>query len=156
MTDIILSFWAYDRPGVLDRITGLIRRQNWNISSLTAGDIDQGISQINIALRGKKVDLQRLGDCLDELDGIRSWEVCGPDTHRVRELVMFRINKVHESVPDIEGVTITEKIGNMLYAEFIGTPDEVDRLLQNIRGKMISFVRTGPLVLSLQEESANG
>lgn len=149
--DTILKIWAYDRPGVLDRIAGLIRRQGWNVSSMTAGDVEEGLSQIHLSLSGKNVDAEKLGEHLDELDGVRRWEECLPQTHVIREMAMFSVRKDRPVLPEMDGLRIVDKQCGLLFAEYTGSPHEVSELLRQVHGQTVSCVRTGPLVLSAQE-----
>lgn len=146
--EVILKIWAQDRPGVLDRIAGLIRRQGWNVGSMTAGDVEEGLSQIHLLLSGKNVDTAKLGEHLDELEGVRQWEECLPETHVIREMVMFSVRKDHPALPEVKALRIVEKRDGLLFVEFTGKPEEVDALLGLVRGQTVSCVRTGPLVLS--------
>jgi len=76
----IIRMRVYDRPGVLDRITGLIRRNGLNIKTITSGSMGEGISQITISL-GKHVRLETLGDRFREMTSVHQWERCTPATY---------------------------------------------------------------------------
>lgn len=146
---IILKVWAADRPGALDRIAGLIRRKGWNISSITAGNAQEGLSQISLALEGKDVDAGLLGEHLDELDGISRWEECAPESHCIRELLLFSAAR---PLPDAPGVHEVGGRGGLVYAEYSGAPHEVDRLLGELGDTIKTFVRTGPLAMAMAGE----
>lgn len=146
--EVVLKILAYDRPGALDRIAGLIRRKGWNIDSLTAGDVGGGLTQICISMHGPAVDAESLGEHFSELDIIQSWQECRRDTYTIREMVLFCVEKSGGCIADIDGARVVVRRNGMLYAEYTGTPDEVDELLHAMRGRMISCVRSGPLVIS--------
>lgn len=146
--EVMLKLWVYDRPGVLDRIAGLIRRKGWNISSLTAGDIEEGISQINIALKGQLVDARALCEHLAELDFLRVWEECTPETHVVCEMLLFSVPLGEAALARQPGMRILRETGNFLFVEFTGTPAQVNELLRTEKHRMASCSRSGPLALS--------
>lgn len=146
--EVILKLWVYDRPGVLDRIAGLIRRKGWNIDSLTAGDIEQGVSQINMSLTGQAVEARVLCEHLEELDFLRSWEECTPETHVIWEMLLFSVPREHQSVARQEGMRIIREVNGIIFAEFTGTPEQVSDLLQTQKDCMMSCSRSGPLVLA--------
>lgn len=150
--EVVLRILAYDRPGALDRISGLIRRKGWNIDSLTAGDMGGGLTQICISMHGPTVDAKALGEHLSELDSVHSWEECGRDTHIMQEMVMFCVEKNEECMSNINGAHVIARRGGTIYAVYTGTPDEVDELLGSMRGRMLSSVRSGPLLIGDGEE----
>ena len=48
--------WLEDKPGVLNRVTGLFSRRNFNIESLTVGHSEvKGISRMTFVARGDAV-----------------------------------------------------------------------------------------------------
>ena len=60
--------WLEDKPGVLNRVTGLFGRRNFNIESLTVGHSEQkGISRMTFVARGNERDLQQVQTQLDKL-----------------------------------------------------------------------------------------
>lgn len=156
--EVTLKLWVYDRPGVLDRIAGLIRRKGWNISSLTAGDIAEGVSQINIALKGQLLDAKALCDHLAELDFLRAWEECSPETHVICEMLLFSIPERERELAQRPGMRILREGDGIVFVEFTGTPAQVNELMQTEKARMSSCSRSGPLALSNdpKEETANG
>jgi len=72
----VVSALVVDRPGTLNRVSGLLRARSFNIESLTVGTTDQpGRSRMTIAIRGDDghlrqvlAQLERLIDVLEVTD----------------------------------------------------------------------------------------
>lgn len=152
--EVILKITANDRPGVLDRIAGLIRRHGWNVNTLTAGNLDEGITQINLSLKGHDVNMDILGERLSELHGIQGWERCVPESALIREAVLCRLPDDVHSVATWEGVRILET-GTPAYGEFTGTPQAVFQFIALAREYGVRCVRSGVLILD-KEIRENG
>lgn len=150
MTNTI-KLWVYDRPGALDTITGLIRRKGVNIRTLTAGDIADGISQITISIKDY-VDVEKLGIYFSEMSFVKGWEKCTNETHIIRELLLLRFHKADWQGVNLEGVRVTKEDGDMVFAEYVAAPNQIDDILATLKQHKISFVRTGALGLALKEE----
>jgi acetolactate synthase small subunit len=144
-----IRLWVYDRPGVLDRITGVIRRRGINIKTLTTGDTQDGVSQITISL-GDPVNVQSLGQVFSEMSSVQHWEECTPETHVVRELLLMRCPESRRGeLP--EGARVFKEEGGVLFVEYVTEPDAVGEIIQKLRQREIACVRTGALGLSKQE-----
>ena len=47
--------WVEDKPGVLNRVSGLFGRRNFNIESLTVGHSERpGVSRMTFVVRGQQ------------------------------------------------------------------------------------------------------
>ena len=52
-----------DQPGVLNRVSSLFRRRNYNIESLTVGHTERpGVSRMTVVVRTDDAGAQRVGD----------------------------------------------------------------------------------------------
>jgi len=157
---VIIKIWASDRPGVLDRIAGLIRRKGWNIRTLVAAGVDADLSQIDIALEGRGLHVQSLGEFISEMDAIRGFEECTEQSHLLRGMLVFCL---HADERELEGVTdeaflnavkqarLVTELNGLRYWEYSGPAAAVDNLLHALRGEDIRCVQTGTVALSLQE-----
>lgn len=150
---IILKLTVQDRHGVLDRITGLIRRNGWNISEINAGETGGGLSTINIRMKDRGADLQVLGNHLSKLDCIKAWETCSTAEHFIRELLILKIAEADYNTAPIAGSHIVERDGSMLYIEYTGLPWEIDALLDQLADSVVACSRAG--VLSIRKEARN-
>lgn len=143
----ILEVQVWDRPGVLDRIVGLIRRRSWNINSLTVGDISPGLSQIIFQLEGRDVDLATLGEHLSEMDAVCQWQELTEQTGVLREMVLFRVGAEHAALADSPGVRVVAERDGLRYCEYTDAPSAIDAYIRTLRGQGVACVRTGPLSL---------
>lgn len=152
--EVILKILAYDQPGVLDRIAGLIRRNGWNVKTLTAGNVSDGITQINMSLSGHNVNLDILGERLLETYGVCSWEHILSENALVREMVLCRLPDSTQPIASREGIRLLEleEPGVFKYAEFTGTPEDVSAFMQEAREQQVDCVRSGVLILDRGEQ----
>ena len=157
---VLLKIWAYDRPGVLDRIAGLIRRKGWNISTLVAAGVDGDLSQIDIALEGRGLNVRDLGESLLEMDAIRGLEECTDQSHLLREMMLFCLHadgreaaEITDSavLATIEQAQLVAEHEGRRYLEYSGPPSEVKNLMRLLRSWGIRCVHTGALALALTE-----
>ncbi|MCX8170216.1 MAG: acetolactate synthase small subunit, partial [Candidatus Methanomethyliaceae archaeon] len=67
----IISALVEDRPGVLFRVTSLIRRRNFNIDTITVGSTErEGISRITLTMRGDENIVEQLVKQLSKIPDI--------------------------------------------------------------------------------------
>ena len=138
----ILETRVSNRPGVLDRIVGLIRRRGWNIGSLTVGELDGSITQITMLLEGRDIDIDSLGEYLDEMDAVHSWRTLTEQADVLRELLLFCMPD-GQAVP--EGARVIRAQGGVQYCEVTDMPSGIDTRVQALHAQGISCVRSGPL-----------
>lgn len=150
---IILKVTVQDRPGVLDRITGLIRRNSWNISEINAGEKGGGSSSINIRLKDEGADLQILGRAIGMLDCVLDWEECASDRHVIRELLILKAREADLPAEAVRGGRVIGRDGEVLYLEYTGFPWEIDALLEAHADSLIDCTRAGVLSLRKGEEA---
>jgi acetolactate synthase-1/3 small subunit len=157
---VLLKIWAYDRPGVLDRIAGLIRRKGWNISTLVAAAVDGELSQIDIALEGRGLNEQALGETLAEMDAIRGVEKCTGQSHLLWDFMLICLHEDKRELAKITDSDVLAAIGQAkpvkehagrVYLEYSGPPATVTGLMRSLRGWGIRCLHTGTLALALRE-----
>lgn len=141
----ILQMLAVDHPGVLDRIVGLIRRRNWNIDSLTAGEIGDGLTQITFLLEGRDMDIASLGEHLEDMDAVRAWHTLEEGRNMLRELLLFGVPNARRALAERPGVRILSEQNGMLSCEYTDVPSGVDAFAQTLREARLPFARSGPL-----------
>lgn len=141
----VLQLLVSNRPGVLDRIVGLIRRRSWNIDSLTVGDVGEGLSQITLRLEGRSLDLQTLGDHLEDIDAVRHWQPLTEADTPLRELLVFALPASDTAIP--EGARLLLRDGDICTYEYTDAPEGVDRCVHALRQRGVPCARSGPLPL---------
>ena len=97
-----LVAWMRDKPGVLNRVSGMLRRRNFNIDSLQVGHSETpGISRMTFVVDGNEhmVD-QVINQMRKVVDVTRVEDI----THRpivVRELALIRVQATPETRSEI-------------------------------------------------------
>lgn len=148
----VLQMLAYDQPGVLDRIVGLIRRRNWNIDSLTAGEIGDGLTQITFLLEGRDMDIASLGEHLEDMDAVRVWHTLEEGSHTLRELLLFGVPSDRRALAERPGVRILSEQDRMLLCEYTDMPSGVDAFAKTLRAEGLPCTRSGPLSPPVPQE----
>jgi len=156
--DALITIFAYNRPGVLDRIAGIVRKRGWNIDGLTAGSLTGGLMQISLSITGQHIDVPELGDRLSELHDVESWEECSLRDHFIREILLLSYLKDSgqgEVISRIGGIkTIEEGKDGRVYAECTGSPEEIAAKYDLLRENAVSCVRIGKMILAKKGERA--
>lgn len=151
LTRRILQLDVSDRPGVLDRIVGLVRRWGWNIESLTVGSIGGGRTQITMLMEGRGIDTERLMEYLEEMDAVHDFRELTDDGSLLRELALFRVPP-DDAALSAEGVRVLRREGGMVSCEYTASPQAVDAFVAALRGRGIACVRSGPLAYLDEQE----
>lgn len=88
-----------DKPGVLQRISGLFRKRNFNIDSITVGHSEkEGTSRMTIAVKGDERTLEQVMKQLNKLvDVVKVADVAKSDAV-TRELALVKIATKSENV----------------------------------------------------------
>lgn len=145
----IIRMRVFDRPGVLDRITGLIRRNGVNIKTITSGNVAEGVSQITISL-GDHARLDTLGDRFSEMTSVRQWERCTPATHMIRELLLMRFSADQKGLIE-DGMRVIREEDGMAFVEYVADPVAVDETLARMNAAGVACARGGAIGVSLAE-----
>mgnify|MGYP002681950413 CR=1 FL=1 len=94
--------WLEDKPGVLNRATGLFGRRNFNIESLTVGHSEQkGISRMTFVARGNERDLQQVQTQLDKLINVVHIADVTEEPTVVREMALIKVNTTGQTRGEI-------------------------------------------------------
>jgi acetolactate synthase-1/3 small subunit len=94
----ILIALVEDRPGVMQRVSGLFRKRNFNIDSITVGHSEKpGVSRITMAVTGDQLVLEQVMKQLNKL--IEVLKVVELDMGRsvMRELALVKIRTKNET-----------------------------------------------------------
>ena len=154
----VVSALVVDRPGTLNRVSGLLRARSFNIESLTVGTTDQpGRSRMTIAIRGDDghlrqvlAQLERLIDVLEvtDLTSLPRIEL---------ELVLVELDPPRSPAQELslEGVLVsaggeTLSTGPDVWrARLTATPDTIDHALDALRAHGLrSLVRAGAVAMA--------
>lgn len=89
----VLVALVEDRPGVMQRVSGLFRKRNFNIDSITVGRSEkEGISRMTLTVRGDQRILEQVIKQLNKLvEVLKVAQVEGADSV-MRELALVKIS----------------------------------------------------------------
>lgn len=153
----ILSVFSQNKPGVLSRIAGLLRRKLFQIDSLTVGRTNNPhVSRFTIVIEGGADDAQKIANLLDKLIEILSVKVLPADCI-TREIVLarLRINNEAEAklLHEIEEDILTKEIKkekDEVIIELVDTSQRLESFLKKIKEahiEILDWVRSGVIAM---------
>lgn len=151
-----LVVYVEDKPGVLNRVSSLFRRRNFNIDSLTVGHMETpGVSRMTIvcdtdptAVRRVEANIYKLVDVLrvDDITDQPSVE---------RELAMIKVTTTQETrahiiqMADVFRARIVDVSQESLIVEITGSGDKIERLLDVLKPYgVLEVARTGRVAMA--------
>jgi len=158
----ILSALVEDKPGVLFRITNLIRRKSFNIESIAVGPAEiPGMARMTFTMFSEYERFDQVIKTIDGLIDVRSVEPLEMRDATVRELaliklcpgelaakpeIMHYIDTFRGNVVDVSPSTLTVEIS--------GDPDKINAFIKLAKSFGLSEVaRTGAVALSREMSS---
>jgi len=145
-----------DRPGVLNRVSSLMRARNFNIDSLAVSRTDRaGTSRMTISLHGDDVAVEQAAKQLyRHIDVLKVQDVTSePSVEHELALVKIRVTDgtradVLKLVELMRG-RVLDVSTEAVIAEVSGTEGEVDNFVAGVREFGIKeLVRTGAVVMA--------
>jgi acetolactate synthase I/III small subunit len=142
----------HDRPGALYRAIGLIRRRDYNVSSLVVGASERpGTSRMVLVVEA--ADVHQVVQQLSRLVDVLSVTEIGHDEGTVRETALAVVD-----VPDGDasvlaaaaalGARVSDRSASRVLLEITAEPARVDGFVAAMRGFALhSLARTGPIVI---------
>ncbi|MBA2265077.1 MAG: acetolactate synthase small subunit [Chloroflexi bacterium] len=159
----VVSALVVDRPGTLNRVSGLLRARSFNIESLTVGTTHEpGKSRMTIAIRGDDGHLRQVLAQLERL--IEVLEVTDlTSTPRIElELVLVELDPPRSPTAQhalrgilaaAGGETLSEA-ADLWRARLTATPENIDRALEALRAHGLrSLVRAGAVAMAADPET---
>jgi len=152
----VVVVFVNDRPGVLNRVSSLVRARNFNIESLVVGHTERpGISRMTVSLRGDDFAVEQMSKQLYRLvDVLKVQDM--PDQHLVeRELAMVKVRATNHNRAEILRIIelykgrVIDVAPDSLIVEHSGTESEIDSLVALLGGFGIrELVRTGTVAMA--------
>jgi acetolactate synthase I/III small subunit len=145
-----------DKPGVLNRVSSLMRARNFNIDSLAVSHTDQAdTSRMTITLHGDDVAVEQAAKQLYRLiDVLKVQDVTAEPTVD-HELALVKIRATDSNRAEIISIVelskgrVVDLSGESVIVEVTGTETEVDAFVALVRTYGIKeLVRTGAVVMS--------
>lgn len=145
-----------NKPGVLFRIAGLIRRRRFNIESLTVSHSEnEHISRFTILVQGDKNTVEKMSKQLYRI--IEVLKVSDPNEVEIaaRELALIKVSTKKEgSRVEITNIAkhFRSRVVNVnpeyMILEVTGNEEKIDAFYENMRKfGVVEFVRTGRTAL---------
>lgn len=144
-----------DRPGVLNRVSSLFRRRNFNIESLTVGHSETpGISRMTIVVDGDHTVVEQVSKQLYKLINVTKVTDVTAEPAVVRELALIKVHANSSTrgeimqLVDIFRAKAVDVGSDSLMIEITGQEDKIDGLLTLLRPFGIKeSVRTGRVAM---------
>jgi len=159
------TFIAYveDLPGVLNRITSLFRRRNYNIVSLTVGRTERpGVSRMTMVLEADDDAARRIEANLYKLVNVLFVEDTSHAATMVRELALIKVRADANNrgevmrLCDVFRARVVDVGPEALVAEITGTEDKVDGLVDVLKPfGIVEMVRTGVVAMVRSAEATD-
>ena len=129
-----------DEPGVLTRVTSLIRRRGFNIESLTVGHTERaGVSRMTIVMDSDERAVPRIEANLYKLVNVISVENITPKPVVLRDLAMIKVAATEASrgpimqLVDVFRARVVDVSPDSLIIEITGTEDKIDGLVEMLK-----------------------
>lgn len=152
-----------DKPGVLNRVSSLFRRRNFNIESLTVGHSEiRGISRMTIVVNGDDTSVEQVSKQLYKLIHVTKVVDVTAEPAVFRELALIKVHATANTraeimqLVDIFRAKAIDVAADSLTIEITGQEDKIDTLLSLLRPFGIKeLARTGRVAMA-RGGSGNG
>ena len=136
-----ISILVENKPGVLQRVSGLFTRRKFNIDNITVGKTDDpAISRITITTTGDEQVVEQITKQLNKLIEVIKVRELTPETTIKRELVLIKVSEEDEKAKseviqyaEIFRGHIVDVTPESLTIEITGEPSKINALLDLIR-----------------------
>jgi acetolactate synthase-1/3 small subunit len=147
---------AEDRPGVLNRVSSLLRRRNFNIESIAVGHTEQpNLSRMTIIVEGDDAKVEQVRKQLDKVVDVVKIVDITSDEIVARELALIKVKATASTrseiiqIVDIFRANIVDVSSDSLMVEVTGDEEKISSLLELLRGFGIrDIARTGRIALT--------
>ena len=145
-----------DKPGVLNRVSSLMRSRNFNIDSLAVSHTDQpDTSRMTITLHGDDVAVEQAAKQLYRLIDVLKVQDVTSDPVVAQELALVKIRATDGNRAEILKLVelskgrVVDLAGESVIVEVTGPESEIDAFVALVRTYGIKeLVRTGSVVMS--------
>jgi acetolactate synthase-1/3 small subunit len=145
-----------DQPGVLTRVSSLIRRRGFNIESLTVGHTERpGVSRMTIVMDSDERAVPRIEANLYKLVNVIRVENVTPQPVVFRDLAMIKVGATEASrgaimqLVDVFRARVVDVSPESLIIEITGTEDKIDGLVEMLKPYgVLEMARTGRVAMS--------
>jgi acetolactate synthase-1/3 small subunit len=152
----VIATLVEHKPGVLFKVSGLFRRRNFNIESISVGPVDADTARMTITVNADEGTLKQVVEQLSKLVDVIEVTELRASRAVVRELALVKVctkdpptrSDVIQYVNIFRG-RVVDVYPESLIVEITGTPDKIDAFVELMQGFGIREVaRTGITALS--------
>lgn len=145
-----------DKPGVLHRVTSLIRRRGFNIDTITVGATEvKGVSRLTMTMKGDRKVLEQVVKQLGKLVDVVKVSVLRPSNAVARELAMVKVYTANAATRadvmqyvNIFRGRVVDVSPDTLTVEVSGDPDKINAFVDLMRHYGVKeLARTGLIAL---------
>jgi len=145
-----------DKPGVLNRVSSLMRARNFNIDSLAVSRTDQpDVSRMTITLHGDDVAVEQAAKQLYRLIDVLKVQDVTSESTIGQELALVKIRATEATrgevlkLVELSKGRVLDVADEAIVAEVTGPEADIDNFVALVRGYGIKeLVRTGAVVMS--------
>ena len=145
-----------DRPGVLNRVSSLFRRRNFNIESIAVGHSEQpGLSRMTIVVDGATTAVEQVRKQLDKVIEVVKVIDISEEPIVARELALIKVHATSSTrseiiqIVDIFRANIIDVSPSSLIVEVTGDTDKLDSLYNLLkRFGVKELARTGRIAMA--------
>ncbi len=158
----IIEVVTEHKPGVLFKVSNLLRRRNFNIETLTVGVIDRKTARIIITLNDDGEVREQVIKQLNNLVEVINIRELNPQNTVKRELALIKI-KVEDRISRSDVIHCIEVFRGQvvdvsrksLIAQITGTPDKINAFIELVKPYGVKEIaRTG--ITALERDKKEG
>ncbi len=145
-----------DKPGVLNRVSSLLRRRSFNIDSIAVGHTEMpNLSRMTIVVQGDDSKVEQARKQLDKIiEVVKIVDITSSESVS-RELALIKVKATASTrseiiqIVDIFRANIVDVSSDSVMVEVTGDEDKIKSLLELLRGFGIrEIARTGRIALT--------
>ena len=152
----VLSAVVEDHPGVLSRVSGMIRRRGFNIHGLSVGPTDvPGRSRMTLTVDAGHAEVDQVEKQLDRLIEVLEIEDLTETPRINRELALVKLavedGSRSRALAEIDrlGGRVLDEDREQLIVELSGEFERVEIALEALRSfRIVDLARSGPVAIS--------
>ncbi len=145
-----------DRPDVLPRVAGLVRRRGWRLVSLTVGATETpGVSRLTLVVDAEDAVAPRIEAVLAKLVDVIRVENMTRTPAVCRGLAMIKVAATPETraaimqLVQVFRARVVDVAADSLVVEITGTDEKIESLLEVLRPYgVVEMARTGRLAMA--------
>jgi acetolactate synthase-1/3 small subunit len=144
-----------DHPGVLNRVSSLLRQRGFNIESLTVSHSDTpGISRMTLVVDASTTNVEQVGKQLYKLIEVTKVTEVTREPHVSRELALVKVSTSGDKrsevlqLFEVYGANVVDVALDSVTGEITSTRDKIDSLIAVMRSFGVKeVVRTGIIAM---------